>query len=164
MYITFREKEDIMSRIIFVVDLGHFKAYRFTKDPFEKSAKTELIESYESIEARLKLSDKLSDAAGRYRQDSGKNGKAAGFGEAHNIALESEKRLIRQIAADISEIVLREKCEKWCLAAPRNINGQILDHLDAHLKAKLDKNVPSNLTKTGKTELLNYFANPAAAY
>jgi hypothetical protein len=163
MYITFREKEDIMSKLIFVVDLGHFKAYRVTKDPFEKSAKTELIESYESIEARLKLSDKLSDAAGRYRQDSGKNGKAAGFGEAHNIALEAEKRLIRQIAADITEIVLREKCDKWSLAAPRNINGQILDHLETHVKAKLGRNVPSNLTKTGKTELLTYFTSPAAA-
>ncbi|MEW6602686.1 MAG: host attachment protein, partial [Nitrospirota bacterium] len=146
-----------MSKVIFVVDLGHFKAYRVTKDPFEKSPKTELIESYDSLEARLKLSDKLSDAAGRYRQAGGRNGKGAGFGEAHNIALESDKRIIKQIAADISEIVSREKCEKWCLAAPKGINNQILEHLEQHLRAKLDKNIPSNLTKTGKTELLAYF-------
>ena len=164
MYITFTEKEDNMSKVIFVVDLGHFKAYRVTKDPFEKSPKTELIESYDSLEARLKLSDKLSDAAGRYRQAGGRNGKGAGFGEAHNIALESDKRIIKQIAADISEIVSREKCEKWCLAAPKDINNQILEHLEQHLRAKLDKNIPSNLTKTGKTELLAYFGNVAPAY
>ena len=68
---TLTEKEDIMSKVIIAVDLGHFKAYRVTKDPFAKSAKAELIESYDSIEARLKLSDRLSDAAGRYRPAAG---------------------------------------------------------------------------------------------
>lgn len=163
MYITFTEKEDNMSKVIFVVDLGHFKAYRVTKDPFEKSPKTELIESYDSLEARLKLSDKLSDAAGRYRQAGGRNGKGAGFGEAHNIALETEKRLIKQIAEDINELVAREKCEKWYLAAGKNINSQIVENLEPAVKAKLDKNVPSNLTKAGKTEILDYFTREAPA-
>ncbi len=150
-----------MSKVIIAVDLGHFKAYRVTKDPFEKSPKTELIKSYDSIEARLKLSDKLSDAAGRYRQAGGRNGKAAGFGEAHNLETETEKRLIEQIAEDINELIAKEKCEKWYLAAGKNINSQIVENLEPAVKAKLDKNIPSNLTKAGKTDLLDHFAREA---
>ncbi len=161
MNTTFAEEEDIMNKVIIVVDLGHFKAYRVTKDPFERSPRTELIESYDSIDARLKLSDKLSDAAGRYRQSGGRNGKAAGFGEAHNIALESEKRLIKQIAEDINALVAREKCDKWCLAAGKNINSQIVENLDPSVRAKMDRNVPCNLTKAGKTEIVDYFTREA---
>lgn len=161
MNITFTEKEDIMSKVIIAVDLGHFKAYRVTKDPYEKSAKTELIESYDSIAARLKLSDKLSDAAGRFRLSGGRNGKAAGYGEAHNLETEEEKRLVKQIAEGINELVQREKCEMWYLAAGKNINSQIVENLDPSVKAKMEKNVPCNLTKAGKSELLNHFTGEA---
>jgi hypothetical protein len=160
---TFTEKEDIMSKVIIAVDLGHFKAYRVTKDPLAKSAKAELIESYDSIEARLKLSDRLSDAAGRYRQAGGRNGKAAGFGEAHNLETEEEKRLVKQIAEEINELVSREKCEKWSLAAGKNINGQIVENLEPGVKAKLEKNLHCNLTKAGKAEILDYFTREAVA-
>jgi hypothetical protein len=151
-----------MNKVIIAVDLGHFKAYRVTKDPLDKSPKTELIESYDSIEARLKLSDKLSDAAGRFRLSGGRNDRAAGYGEAHNIEHESEKRLIRQIATDINDLVSREKCEKWYLAAGRNINSQIIENLDPAARAKLQKNVPCNLTKAGKTEILEHFSRGEA--
>lgn len=150
-----------MSKVIIVVDLGHFKAYRVTKDPFEKSPKTEIIESYDSLEARLKLSDKLSDAAGRYRQAVGKNSKAAGFGEAHHIETENEKRLIKQIAEDINQLITRERCDSWYLAAGKNINSQIVENLEPAIRAKLVKNVPSNLTKAGKSEMLGHFTREA---
>lgn len=152
-----------MSKVIIVVDLGHFKAYRVTKEPLAKSARAELIESYDSLSARVKLSDKLSDAAGRFRLSGGKNGKAAGYGEAHNLETEEEKRLVRQIAEDINELLSREKCEKWYLAAGKHINSQIVEHLEPGVKAKLDKNVPCNLTKAGKSELLDYFSKEAVA-
>jgi hypothetical protein len=164
MNIAFTEKEDIMSKVIIAVDLGHFKAYRLTKDPYEKSPKTELIGSYDSIPARLKLSDKLSDAAGRFRLSGGRNGKAAGFGEAHNLETEEEKRLIKQIAEDINQLVRRENCESWYLAAARNINSQIVDNLEPSVKAKMEKNLPCNLTKAGKGDLLDHFAAEAHPY
>lgn len=163
MDILFREKEDIMSKVIIAVDLGHFKAYRVTKEPFEKSAKAELIESYDSIGARVKLSDRLTDSAGRFRLAGGRNGKSAGYGEAHNLATEEEKRLVKHIAADINGLVSKEKCEAWSLAAGKNINGLIIEHLTPEVRAKLDKNVSCNLTKAGKSELLDYFSKEAVA-
>ncbi len=147
-----------MTKVIVAVDLGRFKAYKVTKDPYDKSAKTELIESYETIDARKKLSEKMSDAAGRFRIDSGRNGTGAASGEAHNLALETEKRLIKQLAEDINALITREKIEKWCLAAGKNINSQIIEMLSPSVRARLEKNVASNLTKAGKSEILGYFA------
>ncbi|MCL5024669.1 MAG: host attachment protein [Nitrospirae bacterium] len=153
-----------MRKVIVVVDLGHFMAYRVTKDPFAKSVQTELIESYDSIEARLKLSDTLSDAAGRFRLGQGKNGTVAGYGEAHNIELEKEKRLVKQIAEDINALITREKCEKWYLAAGRSINSQIVENLEPAVRAKLDRNIPCNLTKAGRSGILRHFGKEAFVY
>ena len=162
MGILFAEKEDTMNKLIIAVDLGHFKAYRVTKEPLAKSAKAELIESYDLVGAHLKLSDKLSDAAGRFRMRGSRNDKAAGYGEAHNLALEEEKRLVRQIADNINTLVIREACDAWSLAAGRNINGLIVEYLAPVAKAKLEKNLPCNLTKAGKSELLDSFAKETA--
>ncbi len=152
-----------MSKLIIAVDLGHFKAYRVTREPLAKSAKAELIESYDSIGAHVKLSDKLSDAAGRFRLSGGRNGKSAGYGEAHNLETEEEKKLIRRIVATINALVLKEKCERWSLAAGKNINGQIVENLDPAVKAKMEKNLACNLTKAGKSELLDCFSREAVA-
>ena len=145
-----------MDKIIIAVDLGHFKAYKVTKQEHE-STKIQLIESYDSIEAHGKLSDKLSDTSGRFGMGGGKNGAAKGYGEPHNIELEMEKKAAKLISHDINAIIKKEGSPKWYLAASKMINSQILDNLDAGVKAKLDKNIRSNLTKTDKSEIMKHF-------
>ena len=145
-----------MNKVIIAVDLGHFKAYKVTKQELE-SAKIQLIESYDSLEGHGKLSDKLSDKAGRDGMAGGKNGAAKGYGEPHDMELEMEKKAVRLIARDISALLRKEGQPKWYLAAGKKINGQILDNLDAAAKAKLDKNITSNLTKTDKSEIMKHF-------
>ncbi|MDP2156122.1 MAG: host attachment protein [Nitrospirota bacterium] len=145
-----------MDKIIIVVDLGHFKAYKVTKQDHE-SPKIQLIESYDSIEAHGKLSDKLSDTAGRFGVGGGKNGAAKGYGEPHNIELEMERKATKLIASDINAIIKKEGSPKWYLAASTMINSQILDNLEAEVKAKLDKNIMSNLTKTDKSDIMKHF-------
>lgn len=145
-----------MDKVIIAVDLGHFKAYKVTKKDFE-SPKVQLIESYDSIEAHGKLSDKLSDTSGRFGMGGGKNGAAKGYGEPHNMELEMEKKAARLIARDINAIILKEAPSKWYLAAGKKINSQILEGLDSSVKARLDKNITSNLTKTDKSEIIGHF-------
>ncbi|MBI5849182.1 MAG: host attachment protein [Nitrospirae bacterium] len=145
-----------MDKVIIAVDLGHFKAYKVTKQEHE-SPKIELIESYDSMEAHGKLSDKLSDSAGRFAEGGGKNGAAKGYGEPHNIALEMEKKAAKLISNDINAIIKKEGLPKWHLAASKMINNQILDNLDAAVKAKLDKNIMSNLTNTDKSDIMKHF-------
>ncbi|MEJ2684112.1 MAG: host attachment protein [Candidatus Sulfobium sp.] len=142
-------------KIIFVVDLGHFKAYRISDTP--TGPKIDLIESCDYVDAHGKLSEKVTDRAGRFGLGRGKEGAAKGYGEPHNMALEGEKRLLKLIAEDISAVLGREKCGRWYLAAPGEINGRIIDNLAPGLASGMGKNVPSDLTKIKKAELLSYF-------
>ena len=143
-------------KLIIAVDLGHFKAYKVTKNDLE-SPRVDLIESYDTIEAHGKLSDKLTDAAGRFGVGGGKNGAAKGYGEPHNLTLEMEKKAARLIAHDINTLIKKEGSPKWYLAATKMINSQILDNLDSEVKAKLDKNITSNLTNADKSDIMKHF-------
>jgi len=145
-----------MERLIIAVDLGHFKAYKVSTDS-PGSPKIHLIESYDSIEGHGKLSEKVSDGAGRFGVGGGKNGAAKGYGEPHNIELEAEKKAAKLIAKDITAIIGREGIKKWWFAAANKLNSLILDNLEPDLKAKMDKNINSNLTKTNKSEILKHF-------
>ena len=145
-----------MDKVIIAVDLGHFKAYKVTKQEHE-SPKIQLIESYDSLEAHGKLSDKLSDTSGRFAMGGGKNGAAKGYGEPHNLKLEMEKKAAKLISNDINAIIRKEGLPKWYLAASKMINSQILDNLDAGVKAKLDKNIMSNLTNIEKSDIIKHF-------
>ncbi|MBF0506314.1 MAG: host attachment protein [Nitrospirae bacterium] len=145
-----------MTKIIAVVDLGHFKAYRVSKNPNE-SARVDLLDSYDILDTHGKCTDKYTDAEGSFCRGEGKAGVATGSGEPHNLGIEIEKRVIMRIAKDINTLVAKEGYPKWYLAAGERINNQIVENLDPSIKAKLDKNVRSDLTKTDKSEILNHF-------
>jgi hypothetical protein len=147
--------EVVMNTLIIVVDLGHFKVYRVSKDSFE-SPRIELLKSYDTIEAHGKLSEKLSDGAGRFGLLGGKTG-VKGYGEAHNIKLEAKKKLIKNIADDINTLIKKKKCNEWYLAAGKSLNNQILGNLDPSVRAKIKMNIISDLTKKHKTALLSCF-------
>lgn len=146
-----------MKKIIIVVDLGHFKAYRISRGAME-SPKIELIGSYDNIEAHGRMSDKLSDAAGKFGMSGGKGGAATGSGEAHNLGLETQKRQVKMIANDIAALIKGEHCKKWGLAASKTINAQIIENLEPGIKAGLDKNIAADLTGMSKTEILKHFS------
>ncbi len=145
-----------MDKIVVVADLGHFKAYRLSKTPMN-TGRLELIESFDSLEAHGKYSEKVTDQAGNFGESVGKSSSAKGSGEAHNIDLENEKRMIRNIAKTINKIVKEEKCDNWHLAAEKGINSQILDSIDPAVKTRLEKNIPVNLTKLDKNEIVSRF-------
>lgn len=145
-----------MNKIVVVADLGHFNAYKLSKTP-QGTGKLDLIESSCSVGAHGKYSEKVTDQAGKFGESIGKYSSAQGSGEAHNIDLENEKRMVKNIAKTISKIIKEEKCDGWYLAAEKSINGQIVEFLDPAVKAKLEKNIAANLTKADKTEIASRF-------
>jgi protein required for attachment to host cells len=145
-----------MDKIVVVADLGHFKAYKFTKTP-QGTGKLDLIDSFDSLEAHGKFSDKVTDSAGKFGESVGKNSSVQGSGEAHNIDTENEKRLVKNIAKSINKLVTERNCSSWLLAAEKAINGQIVEYLDPAVKAKLEKNIAANLTKADKNEIVSRF-------
>jgi hypothetical protein len=144
-----------MNKLIIVVDLGHFKVYRVSKNILE-SPRIDNVKTYDNIEAHARLGEKLSDDAGRFGLLGGKKG-VKGYGEPHNIKLEAKKKQIKNIANDINDLIKKRKCNEWCLAAGKNINKQILDNLAPSVRAKLIINIISDLTKKHKSELLSCF-------
>jgi hypothetical protein len=47
--------------------------------------------------------------------------------------------------------------DEWYFAAPTEINGRIVERLSPEATARLAKNIPANITKVKKSEILSYF-------
>lgn len=145
-----------MKRIIITADLGRFKAYRITQAPLE-STRTDLLKSYDSIEGREKLGEKLSDTAGRFMGGGGRDKTSRGYGQPHNLEHDIEKKAAKMIAHNIEAVITAEKCKAWYLAAPEKINSLILNNLSKPVKEKMLKNISADLTTIDKSEVLGYF-------
>jgi hypothetical protein len=145
-----------MNKIVVAADLGHFRAYKLSETASGKW-KTDLIRSHDSAEGQGKLSETLSDSAGRFPGGGGESEKVRGYGEPHNLETELQKKLSRRIARDINSLIKKEEYTAWCLAAPAKINGIIVSHLKPEVKTALIKNVVADLTKVKKAEIAGYF-------
>jgi len=143
----------MQDKMIVLADLGRVKAFRVTHDPLAPKPQIQPIYDCEFIEAHTRISDSVTDQAGSF----GNGGNpGASVGENHNLRGETERRLIRTVAAKISELVHGEHC--WYLAAGEEINGRIIVHLTPEARANLRKNIPADLVKTPKQELLDHFS------
>jgi hypothetical protein len=78
-------------------------------------------------------------------------------GERHNIELESRKRLVRQLAQRLNGLVGSKEIERCLLAASREINHQLLEELEPLVRAKIEKNLPVDLTKLERAEIMGHF-------
>lgn len=141
--------------VIVVTDLGSFKAYRLDQTPVKKTPRLELIEEFVTVDAHSKMSEKLTDMAGRNRSPS--STMAAPMGDRHNVELEMKRRLIKQLAERINKFLRNGDIDECHLAASREINHQLLDELDRPARAKIARNVQGDLTKIDKAELLDHF-------
>ena len=144
-------------KLIVLADLGRVKAFRVTHDMLTSKPQLQLIYDCEFPEAHGRLLDKLTDNAGRF-MDSGSAGTS--IRENQHLRAENERRLICLVAEKVSELVQGERC--WYFAAAESINGRIVEQIDPRTRATLFRNVPSDLVKIPKQEILDYFAAPVA--
>jgi hypothetical protein len=141
--------------VIVVTDLGSFKAYKLDQTPVKKTPRLELIEEFVTVDAHGKMSDKLTDMAGRHR--SGTSKMSTPWGDRHNIELETKRRLIKQLADRVNKLLRNDEIDECHLAASKEISHQLLDELDRPVRAKIAKKVQADLTKIDKSELLAHF-------
>ncbi len=144
------------NKLVVVADLGTFKAYKLEAESTHRTPRLELIEEFNLVDAHGKLLDRLSDLAGRYHAPT--LGKwATPWGERHNIQLERKRRLIRQLAQALADLLRRDGDHGCYLAAGKEINHQIIAELPREARAKIEKIVPCDLTKADKPEILRQF-------
>jgi protein required for attachment to host cells len=143
--------------VIIVTDLGNFKAYKLEKTNLNTPRLELMQESLPVNGHHAKIVDKVSDQAGRYHN--GMQGKwATPWGEPHNIELEDRKRRVRHVAHELDSILRNDNIDGCWLAASKEINHQLLAELGPQARTKILKNIPADLTRTDKSQLLNHFA------
>ncbi|PNV82764.1 MAG: hypothetical protein C0627_08305 [Sulfurimonas sp.] len=141
----------MLPKLIVVADLQHFRLFGIKKDPLDRES-LELLESVDSAETHKRVSEKVSDQHGNF-----KGVGASGFGEDHNIELEWERRRIKEIAEQISQVLQNHTHELWYFAAPKAINNQIVELLNDESKKSMKINLHSDLTNIPNNKLLEHF-------
>ncbi len=144
--------------LIVVADLGGFKAFKLENNQPGHTPRLNLLEQFAIAEAHGRLTDKVSDLSGRFPRGTGmKAGGAMSDGERHNIELESRKRFVRQLAQRLNALARNPDIERCLVAASKEINHQLIEELEPQVRAKIEKNVPADLTKIERAEILKHF-------
>lgn len=142
-----------MSSILVVVaDLQHFKLFRMHTDPLGRDS-LELLTSSDSLDIHLKPSEKLSDRLGHCETAWGRQG----GGENHNMEEEEERKRLKELSEQISDVLDHFEYDEWYFSAPKAINRQLTERLDEKYTKTLSINLAADLTKIPTDELLEHF-------
>ncbi|ADV45309.1 host attachment protein [Nitratifractor salsuginis] len=165
------KKEELLESLIVVGDLGEVKVYRVYEetviDPKDdahtshkhnkgtliEALRTELVRAADFVDAHRKISEEVTDKEGRYKAPHG----SGVSGEPHNLQLEIEHRVLKEIADFIMKTIRELEPKRWHLAFPAEHNKELLDRIDPDVKTKLDVNIPEDLTKLKPEKLLERF-------
>jgi hypothetical protein len=143
------------AKLLVLVDLGRLKAYRLGQSPVLSTPRLEFLEEWET-NVTEHLSTELTDQFGRFRTGSGRGGPGnMSDGEEHNLDLERRRRAAKTLARRIGK--LAAKVEGYYFAAAAEINQALLEEMDRGTRAKIEKNVPADLTKARADQIIRHF-------
>ena len=154
-----------VGEIVILANLGELKVYEAAPRDLEAEAglkpenvKLDLIDARDYIATHWKFNDIVTDQAGRFKGGSQGRGtfSRGSIGEKHTIEEEVEEKVVRQIAKDITDIIL-DKNAKWYLAMPETIYSRIIGKISPDVQKKLIKGVEKDLVKSNKQELIELF-------
>ena len=145
--------------LVVVADLGCFKAFRLENHHPHHTPRLEPVEEFNNADAHGKLGDKVSDLSGRFPRSRGRRTRREPCRTA-SVIISSWNRASAWCAS------LRSSSTRWreakdvercLLAASREINHQLLDELEPQVRAKIEKNIPADLTKLERAEIMRHF-------
>jgi hypothetical protein len=144
--------------LVIVADLGNFRAFEWDGNEFHSTPRLELIDDFETVEARGMRANTLTVIERRSAQKPGNEAVGVGSdGEQHNMHLEKRRRLIRQMADRVTDLLRLKDVERCFFAAPNEINQQILEHVGSDVRRKIEKNLSLDLTRLDKAQLIDHF-------
>jgi hypothetical protein len=150
--------------LIIVADLGLLRAYRETQNVADRQPHLERIEELKLESAHQKMSDQLSDQAGRFPRGGGAPNISGDLsaGESLNSETEQNRRLISQLAGRINALLAGDDVTRCSIAISGAIHKQLLEALDPKARTKIVQSLAANLTKTDPQALAGHFARTAA--
>jgi hypothetical protein len=152
---TVLENRFMKTRLLIVADLGLLKAYKLELRE-EGSPRMHLLEQLALEPAQKHLAEQITDSAGRRAAPGGNMGGGT-ITDGHNLELETKRRLIRQIARKIEDLAGAHPSDACWLAAQKEILRPVVESLPHSLHARIEKKVPSDLTKLEPKQVLGHF-------
>ena len=147
--------------LVIVTDRGSLKAYRVNETP-NRGPSLQLIRAFNISDAHGRYQDKLTDMAGRFPVGDG--GGAAGGGrhmnaiaERQGFETENDRRIFKQLAEGIAEVVKEQAAEGWSFAAPTAIHAAIVDLLPRQVRDRIVEHVRADLVNIELAELPQRF-------
>ncbi len=146
------------SSLVIVTDRGGLKAYRVDETP-TRGPSLQLVQAFNITDAHGKLVDKLSDVAGRFPVSNGVGGhhRGASVAERTQIEVETDRRIQKELADQITKIVSSNGKEGWSFAAPAEIHSAIVDLLPPAVRERIVEHVKSDLLKVEPAKLISRF-------
>ncbi len=115
--------------LIIVTDRGSLKAYKVNETP-TRGPSLQLVQAFDTTDAHGRYQDKLTDQAGAFPSGAAP-GQGNSIAERTGIDIENDRRIFKQLADSIVDIVEREGKDGWSFAAPASIHAAVVDLLPA---------------------------------
>jgi hypothetical protein len=143
--------------LIIVADRGSLKAYQVKETP-TRGPSLHLIQAFDLTDAHGRLIDKVTDVAGRFPVTNGAGTHhRASIAERTQLGTETDRRIYKQLADQISQIVGRSGQEGWSFAAAAEIHSAIVGLLSAPVRDRIVEHVKSDLVKVEPAKLPTHF-------
>jgi Protein required for attachment to host cells len=146
------------SSLVIVTDRGSLKAYRVNETP-TRGPSLQLVQAFDMTDAHGRLIDKVSDLAGRFpvTEGAGAHRGQASTAERKQLATETDRRIQKELADQITKIVSKTGKDGWSFAAPAEIHTAIVDLLPANVRQRIVEHVKSDLVKVEPARLMSHF-------
>ena len=141
--------------LIIVADRGSLKAYRVNETP-TRGPNLKLVQAFNVTDAHGKLIDKVTDLAGRYAASDGAGMHQASIAET-KLETETERRINKQLADQITKIVKSSELGGWSFAAPASCHNAIIELLAPDVRNRIVEFVKSDLVKVEPAKLASHF-------
>lgn len=153
------------TNLIIAVDLGLLRAYREVQGRQDREPHLKLVQEVKPKAAHEKLSEQVTDQAGRFPRGSGANMTAGDLSAGEHLAQEGEqiRRILAQLAKTINALIGDDGVTGCSLAVSAPIHKQLLEALDPKARAKIGQILASNLARTDPQELRGHFAKASSS-
>jgi len=146
------------SSLVIVTDRGGLKAYRVNETP-TRGPSLQLVQAFNITDAHGRLIDKVSDQAGRFPVSGGAGAHhgAASIAEWTHLEVETDRRIQKELADQITKIVSPNGKQGWAFAAPAEIHSAIVALLPPAVRDRIVEHVKSDLVKVEPAKLISRF-------
>ena len=130
----------IASSLIIVADRGSLRAYRVQETP-TRGPHLELVQAFE-------ITDVMNAPSERHTTP---------MTDWPALEAEMDRRICKELAIEIANIVERNPGGGWSFAAPKSIHAKIAEHFPSKIQERIVEHVGSDLVKVSAAALPSHF-------